>query len=280
MLVCGVGSPGPSRIHHDHLATALPDRLEPTGPVGRGGQAPVRLIRVGAQHEQVGGAVDIGDRDQVGVAEHETGRDMLRHLVDRGGAEDALGPEHLEEDPRVEGSRHRVDVGIPQVDAHGAVAVLGDDRQQAGFDQGECLVPCRRLMDAVSLDQRGADPVRVLVDLAQCRSLGADEPVAEHVVTVAPDPDDLLFLMGDLETAGRLTQWAGPEVDRGGHLAATITSSARSRTTGRGGSMRTSRRVSLSPQWAQWVTACASLPQLTWTTFCRSLPAGGFHRSP
>ena len=49
VLVGGLGSPGPSRIHHDHLAAALPDRLETTGPVGGGGQAPVRLVRVGAR---------------------------------------------------------------------------------------------------------------------------------------------------------------------------------------------------------------------------------------
>ena len=280
MLVGGLGSPCPSRIHHHHLAAALTDRLETSWPVGCGGQAPVGLIRVGPEHEEIGGAVDIRNRDQIGVSEHETRRDVLRHLVDGGCAEDALGPEHLEKDPRVEDARHRMDVGIPQIDAHGIVPMLGDDGQKVGFDQSECLVPRRRLMPVAPLDQRNAYPVRVFVDLAQCRALGADEPVAENVVAVSPDPDDLLIRVGDLETAGRFTEWASPEVDRIGHLAATITSSARSRTIGRGGSMRTSLRVSLSPQWAQWVTACASLPQLTWTTLCRSLPAGGFHRSP
>ena len=45
---------------------------------------------------------------------------------------------------------------------------------------------------AVALDERAAQPVRVLVELLERRALGADVALAEHVVAVAADPHDLL----------------------------------------------------------------------------------------
>ena len=70
--------------------------------------------------------------------------------------------------------------------------MLVEDRQEALLDLGEGLVPADLDEDAVPLDQRAAQPVRVLVELLQGRALRADVAVAEHVVAVAADADDLL----------------------------------------------------------------------------------------
>jgi hypothetical protein len=87
--------------------------------------------------------------------------------------------------------------------------VLGDDRREAVGDEGERLVPGDRDVPAVALDERRAEPVRILVELLEGRALRTDEAVAEHVVTVAPYPHDAVILVGHLDTARRLAQRTG-----------------------------------------------------------------------
>ena len=76
---------------------------------------------------------------------------------------------------------------------------------------------------AVALDERPAQPVGVLVELLEGRALGADEPVAEHVLAVAADAGDPGVAVGagqpDLEPAARLAQRAGAEGRRCGRCA-------------------------------------------------------------
>ncbi len=83
-------------------------------------------------------------------------------------------------------------------------------------DLGEGLVPAHLDEGPVPLDHRAAQPVRVLVELAQGRALGADEAVAEHVGPVAADaahPLDPVGVAGDgdLQPAAGLAERAGPE---------------------------------------------------------------------
>ena len=94
----------------------------------------------------------------------------------------------------VEHPGERVGVGIAEVHGDGVAPVVLDDRRQAALDLGERLVPRRVDELAVAAHQRGAQPVGVLVELLERRSLGADEPVAEHVVTIAADPFDVTAL--------------------------------------------------------------------------------------
>ena len=62
-----------------------PQRLDPAGPVRRGGQAAVRGVGVGAEDEEVVGPVDVGHRDDQTRTEHHPGGDLLGPLVDRAG---------------------------------------------------------------------------------------------------------------------------------------------------------------------------------------------------
>ena len=56
------------RLRRGSITTTLPPRsriaAQPAAHVGRGHQAAVRRERVGAEHQQVVGAVDVGDRDR------------------------------------------------------------------------------------------------------------------------------------------------------------------------------------------------------------------------
>ena len=64
VLVGLLGRAAAARVDHDDAAAALPDRAQPAAHVGRGQQAAVGGERVGAEHQQVVGAVDVGHRDR------------------------------------------------------------------------------------------------------------------------------------------------------------------------------------------------------------------------
>jgi len=106
---------------------------------------------------------------------------------------------------------------IAEKEGHRVPPVSLDHAVQPAINDGPGLRPGG--LDQVPggvADQRLPDAVGVVVQLAQCRALGADEPAAEHVVTVAADAHDLLAAVGarpqgDLQPAGRLAQRAGTQ---------------------------------------------------------------------
>ncbi len=136
----------------DHLAAALADRANPAAHVGRGQQRPVRDQRVGAEDQQVVGAVDVGHRHREPGAEHQPGRDLLRHLVDGGGRVDVLRPERLQEGGAVDHRPEAVGGRVADVDGDGVAPALGEHPRKALVDGGERLLPAR--LDAAR--RRGA----------------------------------------------------------------------------------------------------------------------------
>ena len=147
-----------------------------------------------------------------GVAEHQRAGDLLRPLVDRAGREHAVGAERLDHDAAVEQRGEPVGGGVADVDADGVAAVLGGDPGQAVADQRPRLLPARgRELAVRAADQRGAEPVGVLVQVLQRHALRAEEAAREHVVAVAADLDDLIAAQGDLQAAGRLAERTRPE---------------------------------------------------------------------
>ena len=105
----------PARVDDHERAAALHEALEAAGPVGRGGQRAVGGERVGAEHEEVVGAVDVGHRHVQAAAEHERRRDLLRTLVDRRRREEVGGAEGPEQRPVVEQAGQVVGVGVADV---------------------------------------------------------------------------------------------------------------------------------------------------------------------
>ena len=176
------------RVDDDDLAAARADRAQAPAHVGRREQAAVGGQRVGAEDEQVIGAVDVGHGDRRPAAEHERRGHLLGVLVDGAGAVEVARLQRLEHDAAVEQAAQVVGAGVADVGGDRVAAVLGLDGGQPAIDLGEGLVPRRRAQVAAGLaDQRGAQAVGILVQLAQRGALGAHEAVAEDVVGVAAD---------------------------------------------------------------------------------------------
>ena len=91
-----LGGLRPARIDDDETTTARPECTQAGGKVGRGEQTAVGRERVRAEHEEIVGAVDVRDRDRQRAAEHQAGRDLLRHLVDGARAVDVAAPQRLQ----------------------------------------------------------------------------------------------------------------------------------------------------------------------------------------
>ena len=206
--------PRAARIDDDDLAAALADRPDPAAHVGRREQRPVRDQRVGAEDHQVVGAVDVGDRDAEPGAEHEAGGDLLRHLVDGRGRVDVLRAERLAERRPVDHRAEAVGGGVAEVDGDRVAPALGERRGEAAVDLRQRLLPARLDELAVAADERRGQPVGVLVERLQALRLRADEAVAEDVVVVAADRDDLVAAHRHGEAAGRFAERAGAVVDR------------------------------------------------------------------
>jgi hypothetical protein len=206
--VCELGGAGAARVDDGEGAAAGLERLELAGEVGGGAQTPVGLQGVGADEEQVVGAVEVGHGDRVGVAVEQPAGDVLGHLVDRGRGEEAAGAEAREQHRRVEGAGHGVHVGVAEDDADGVRAVPLHDGAQACRDRVERLLPGGLAQFAVLADEGGAQPVGVAVDGAEGGTLRADEPAAEHVLAVTAGPGDPGAVDGEGQPAGGLAQGA------------------------------------------------------------------------
>ena len=211
----------PARVDHHEPPAPLPELAQASAHVGSGHEAAVALQRVGAEHQQVPGAVEVRDREGGHRAEHQAARDVLRELVDAGGGEAPL---------RAEGSQQRRDrqiggevvgVRVAQVGGDGVRSVGLADLGEPARHQLEGLVPAD--LDELVPDalDRGAQPIRVLREVAQGHRLRADVAPAHDVVLVAADVEDPagLAVDGDGDAAVRLTEIAAPVHDVGVGLA-------------------------------------------------------------
>jgi hypothetical protein len=131
------------RIDDDDLAAAGADRAQAAAHVGRGEQAAVGGQRVGAEDQQVVGAVDVRHRDRRAVAEEQRRGHLLGVLVDRARAEDVARLQRLEQDPAVDQRAEVVRARVAEVDPERLAAVLVPDRAEPAIDLGERLVPRR-----------------------------------------------------------------------------------------------------------------------------------------
>ena len=208
-----LGRPAAARVDDHDLAVALADRADPPAHVRRGQQRAVRDQRVGAEDQQVVGAVDVGDRDAEPAAEHQPGGDLLRHLVDGRRRVDVLGPERLDQRRPVERRSEAVGGGVAEVDGDRVAPVLGEHLREAVVDRRERLLPARLDQLAVAAHERLGQAVGVLVKLLQALRLRAEEAAAEDVVGVAADRDDLVAAHRHRQAAGRLAERTGAVVD-------------------------------------------------------------------
>jgi hypothetical protein len=217
VLVGQVRGPGAAGIDHDQPAAPAAQRPEPAREVGGGAEGAVGLQRVGAQHQQEVGAVQVGHRDGERMAEHQPAGHVLGHLVGGAGGEDVAGAQRPDQGRAVQRARHRVRARVAQVDAGRLAAVPLHDLVEPSLDGGERLLPADLPPQVALPDQRPAQAVGVLVQLAEARALGADEALAERVVPVAPHARHVPAVVdGQRQAADGFAQGAGP-VDGRGH---------------------------------------------------------------
>ncbi len=212
VLVGFLGRLRPARVHHDEAPAAFADRPQPARNVRHGHEAAVRRERVRTEDEDVVGAVQVGHGHGERATEHEPGAHLLRHLVDRAGAEHVRRPEALQQDPTLDDRPEVVRIRIAEVHGH-RVAVLLEDRTEPALDLRERLVPRRVVPRVAAPDLRPADPVGVRFELLERGALGTEVAVAEHVLFVTPHQGELVVVEVQLQAAGRLAEWTGPVRD-------------------------------------------------------------------
>ncbi len=199
----------PPRVDDDDLAAASPQRLEPAREVGCGHQRAVRRVRVRAEHQEIVGAVDVGDRDRERAAEHQPGRHLLRHLVDRARGVDVLRARGLQQHAVVREAGKVVRARVAEIDRQRVGTVPLTDRGESRVDRLERLVPRDLVERVAAAHQRLTDPIRIGFELLQRRALRAQETVTEDVVAIAAHERDRAPVEMELEPARRLTQMAG-----------------------------------------------------------------------
>ena len=74
VLVGFLGGLGAARVDDDETPAARPQVAQPSREVGRGPEAPVRRERIRTEHQEIVGAVDVGNRHRQRGAEHQTRR--------------------------------------------------------------------------------------------------------------------------------------------------------------------------------------------------------------
>ena len=207
---------GAARIDH-HQFAARGQRLEPLGDVRRGHQAAVGNHRIGAEHQEIIGAIDIGNRQQELVPVHRGVDELVRPLVDRRRAEQIRRAQCLEQCRQVGDVAEMVHVGIAQVhrDRACAVRLLHGGEFLAG--QRESLVPADRLPLRAGTAHRLGQPVRVRFQVEHGIALGADMATAERIGRIAPDRGQLAVLELQVQPADGFTQGAGAIAGNAGH---------------------------------------------------------------
>jgi hypothetical protein len=204
-----LGAPG---VDDDEAPAPGLELADPVAHPGRRHQAAVGRERVAAEAEEELGAVDVGHREHGLVAEELVGRELLRELIERGRGEPVAGPQRGDEREDEELRPEMMDGRIAGVETDGIVAVRALDGADARGDVVERVVPVDALPAVRRSPQGKADPVRIVMQVLERRSLGTDVATRERVLAVPPDREDVLAGVPDLESAHRLAQRARPEV--------------------------------------------------------------------
>ena len=216
VLISRVRGLGAAGVHHDQSSAPLAQLLEPPLDVGRRHDRSIGDERIATHHEEEVRAVDVGHRQQERRPEEQVREEMLRLLVDTGGRVAIARPDRREKLRDVDDRRPAMRDGVAEVEADRVAAVTLAHVEQPLRDEVEGLVPSH-LDPLVAHPPHGpAQTVRVMREVLQGHTLGAQISLAEGVGSVTADLDDPVVLDRDLQAAGRLAEIAGAVMDRHG----------------------------------------------------------------
>ena len=206
MLIRDLRRLGAPRIDHHQLSAARLHRLRLAAEVRHRPQAAVRHHRIRSDHHQQIRARQVRHRDRQPVAEHQPGRQLLRHLIERRRREQVRRSDRPGQPRRVQRQPELVHRRIADHHRHRIPPVLLQDRHQPPLDLRERLVPRHLDMLAVSLHQRRAQPIRILVQIAQRRRLRTQKARRVHIGLVPADRRDPALVDLQLEPAARFAE--------------------------------------------------------------------------
>ena len=132
---------GLSRVEQKHFPAALADCLDAVLHIGSRHQASVGSGWIGAKNQHELGAVDIRNRDSQPISKHQTGGQMVRQLIDRGGrklifcSQRFLQERLKQHRPKVVNSR------VTKIQCDGIVAVILSNLRQLSLGQIESFFP-------------------------------------------------------------------------------------------------------------------------------------------
>jgi hypothetical protein len=213
-----VGEPrglGPARVHDRESSTAGAELPDPTGKAGRRHHRALRDGGVAAEDQDEAGAVEVGHRLQQLVAVHPGRHEQVREHVHGDGGVDVAAPHVLEEVLQEHHQLVVVGARVAPVERDGVGPVGLPDRPEPRRDEIEGIVPPDRLpaRAGAGATERGAQPVRVVVQVGERHALGADRAAAERIVRVAADVRQAVAIDGDAEATARFAERTGPVDD-------------------------------------------------------------------
>ena len=207
---------GAARVDHDDPAPAVADRGQSAHDVGRGEHRALAGCGIGADHDQVVGAVEVGDGGVPHAAEELGAHEVQGPLVDGGGGvvgAHAHGLAHADQGADVAGQSEVVCDRVADVDGEaGAPSVSRTGRSTRSHARQASSHETSRCTPSSPRTSGTAQPVGVLVQRPERSALGAEVAARPDVVLVAGDPDDAVAIGRHAEAAHGLAERAGHPV--------------------------------------------------------------------
>jgi hypothetical protein len=173
-----------ARVHEIEFRAAALRLAQPLHRVGHREERAVRDARIGAEHEQEPGVVEIRDRVDRAGAKHRFAAGELVGAVLGARRKDSSHAE-LREERRDRRPRERVERGgISHVGRDRIGTVPIDDAAQLRSDGGECVVPARALEAAIAPSQRMIEAIRVAVHVGAGDALVAGEAARHGMLAI------------------------------------------------------------------------------------------------
>ena len=198
-----------------------------TRNIGRGQKTAVGYERIGAQHQPVIRAVDVGQRHRSTGAVHQRAGHLLGQLIHAAGRKYIATAQRRPKGPIVKEERYVVHVGIAEVGRQTVAPVLGDHPLDVFIDMRERLVPAylfpARILDAAAPNHGPLDPVRIVVQVPQRQALRAQKTFTQRILFIPANAGDAVTGGFDFQAAGGFTQRTGAVVGFGFAHGATIT---------------------------------------------------------